>query len=330
MPTAVPIPAELVAAHRRSREGITWIKELPDLLQGALTHWRLSVDLADGAIPWSGNTGIVVPVRTAGGRAAALKVAFPFDEVLLEPLALKLWDGVGAVRLLDHDAQNCAMVIDRLDAGKSLISVSIDQAISQWGATLKQLSIPVDNRAEWREIPRIADTAERYSDELPQLWEELGRPFDRWLLEAALEVCQTRGAIGRRSANDVLVHTDLHYLNILRTLDAGGYLAIDPQAQVGEAEFAVAPCLWNRLRDLPEGYAAEAGLRRRNEDLCAAAGLDADVAAQWAVLREVENALAYFSEGDSGGAQRSLWVASTMAGRTLPELPQAYQLNMLD
>ena len=34
--------------------------------------------------------------------------------------------------------------------------------------------------------------------ELPESWEQLGRPFPRWLLEAALEVCQTRGAVGRR------------------------------------------------------------------------------------------------------------------------------------
>ncbi len=76
----------------------------------------------------------------------------------------------------------------------------------------------------------------------------LTAPFPRWLLEAALEVCQTRGAVGRRSGTDVLVHTDLHFMNILATTTAerlslrGDYLAIDPpQPQIGEAEFAVAP-----------------------------------------------------------------------------------------
>ena len=68
----------------------------------------------------------------------------------------------------------------------------------------------------------MAARAEQWSDELPESWERLGRPFPRWLLEAALEVCQTRGAVGRRSGNDVLVHTDLHYLNILARLRRDG------------------------------------------------------------------------------------------------------------
>ena len=43
----------------------------------------------------------------------------------------------------------------------------------------------------------------------------LGQPFERWLLEEALAVCQTRGVVGRRSSRDVLVHADLHFGNIL-------------------------------------------------------------------------------------------------------------------
>lgn len=330
MPTAVPLPANLLAIHRRSREGIAWTAALPTLIDNSLRQWELSIDLAEGDMPWSGHTGIVVPVRTADGAPAALKIAFPFDEVKLEPIALKLWDGRGAVRLQNYDLENCAMVLDRLDGDSSLHAVPMDQAVEVWAQVLRKLSVPAQSTAEWREFPEIADTAERYSDELPQVWEELGRPFERWLLEAALEVCQTRGTVGRRTGRDVLVHTDLHYLNILRTLDGAAYLAIDPQTQVGEAEFAVAPCLWNRLGDLPAGTSAsEKGLRQRNAELCASAGLDSDVSAQWAVLREVENALTYLKEGSKEDFERSLWVASTMAGQTLKGLPSAAELKAI-
>jgi streptomycin 6-kinase len=41
----------------------------------------------------------------------------------------------------------------------------------------------------------------------------------------------------------------------------------------------------------------------------------------------VDNALAYASAPRrKGDALRSLWVASTLAGRTLPELPAAHDL----
>ncbi|MCU1518419.1 MAG: aminoglycoside resistance protein, partial [Pseudarthrobacter sp.] len=105
-----------------------------------------------------------------------------------------------------------------------------------------------------------------------------------------------------------------------------GYAAIDPQPMIGEPEFAVAPLLWNRLSDLPLHDAA-AGLHRRCAGFSAAAGLDPDVARQWAIAREVANALAYAGKPDHrGDLARSLWVASTLAGSTLDGLPSAHVL----
>ncbi len=107
---------------------------------------------------------------------------------------------------------------------------------------------------------------------------------------------------------------------------AASYAAIDPQPMIGEAEFAVAPLLWNRIRELPRTD-PEQGLLERCRDFSAAAGLDAETARQWAVAREVENALSYASKPRHGGdLARSLWVASTLAGRTLPDLPAAADL----
>ena len=58
-----------------------------------------------------------------------------------------------------------------------------------------------------------------------------------------------------------------------------------------------------------------------------AAGLDAEVARQWSLAREVENALWYAAKPrHEGDLARSLWVASTLAGRTLPELPAPHEL----
>ncbi len=85
---------------------------------------------------------------------------------------------------------------------------------------------------------------------------------------------------------------------------------------VGEAEFAVAPLLWNRLAELPRTGPGDA-LLARCRDFSAAAGLDGETARQWAVVREVENALWYAERNHRGDLARSLWVASTLAGNTL-------------
>ncbi|TQJ40420.1 streptomycin 6-kinase [Arthrobacter sp. SLBN-112] len=331
---AVSIPPDLSARYARTSEGRAWLARLPGLLQERLAQWHLEVDLAPGTMPWNGHGGLVVPVRRQDGLPAALKIAFPHDEAKVERHALALWDGRGAVGLLASDAGSCAMLLERLDAGRTLADLGLDDAVQVWGGLVRQLGIAPDHRPEWREFGHIAARAEQWSDDLPADWEQLGRPFPRWLLEAALEVCQTRGAVGRRSARDLLVHTDLHFLNILArpgTAELDGtpapaaYAAIDPQPMIGEPEFAVAPLLWNRLGELPAVQAGPA-LLRRCHDFSTAAGLDPEVARQWGVAREVENALTYAAHGHPGDLARSLWVASTLAGGTMADLPHPHAL----
>ncbi|MCP1413288.1 aminoglycoside phosphotransferase family protein [Paenarthrobacter sp. A20] len=326
----IPIPGDLHARYNRDSAGRDWLASLPGLISDAIDRWQLTVDLAPGAEPWNGHGALVVPVLQDGTQAA-LKIAFPHDEALVERHALALWDGHGAARLLAAHAPSCSMLLERLDATHWLQDVALDDARDAWGAILRQLSITPDDRLEWRALDHVAATAERWSDELPAEWERLDRPFPRWLLEAALEVCQTRGAVGRRSGMDVLVHTDLHFMNILAVMSdqrsrRGDYLAIDPQPQVGEAEFAVAPILWNRIHDLSRTD-PEAALRERCHDFSLAAGLDPEAARQWSIAREVDNALGYAGKPRHGGdLARSLWVASTLAGRTLDDLPRAHEL----
>ncbi|QCB98309.1 aminoglycoside resistance protein [Arthrobacter sp. PAMC25564] len=337
----VPIPPELSRRYRGSVNGRDWLASIPRLISRCLDQWRLELDLTAGTLPWTGHGAIVVPVcrgrdadkKGGGSEAAALKIAYPHGEALVERHALTLWAGHGAVRLLAADAG--ALLLERLDAARSLQDAPLDTAVPAWGAVMRRLSLVPDDKPEWRAFDHVAARAEQWSDELPETWEQLARPFPRWLLEAALEVCQTRGAVGRRSAKDVLVHTDLHYLNILARPDSADgpepagvedFAAIDPQPMIGEAEFAVAPLLWNRLRELDRSGPQRALLERCRE-FSAAAGLDAETARQWALAREVDNALRYASRRHhDGDLARSLWVASTLAGRTLPGLPAPQEL----
>lgn len=341
-PAAVPIPPDLSRRYGSSCEGRAWLASLPALLSQCLDQWQLAADLPPDALPWNGHGAIVVPVRRSDGVAAALKIAYPHEEALLERHALALWAGRGAVRVLADDPDAGALLLERLDAARSLQDVPLDAAAGVWGGLMRQLGLVPDSRPEWREFAHVAARAEQWSDEFPETWERLGRPFPRWLLEAALEVCQTRGAVGRRSGTDVLVHTDLHFLNILArpgspersvAVDAAGgetgacgFTAIDPQPMIGEAEFAVAPLLWNRLAELPRAGAGPALLARCAE-FSAAGGLDGETARQWAVAREVDNALWYAAKrGHGGDLSRSLWVASTLTGKTLEGLPVPQEL----
>ena len=138
-------------------------------------------------------------------------------------------------------------------------------------------------------------------------------------------MCQTRGAVGRRSSNDVLVHADLHPGNILYRLGvpagspagtsagtSAGYVAVDPAALVGEAEFSVAPMLRAGTAGLEP--AAEGRLvRDRLAGLCAAGGLDPETARQWSLLREVRSVLDSARAGRREQAERSVRLAEALA-----------------
>lgn len=313
---------------KRSAEGAQWIGALPDLIQECFAAWDLSLDLSPEFPVLHGYSGLVLPVRGPEGDAV-LKLSLPVEETLSEGPSLRAWRGRGAVRVLRDDAERCALLLERLDPHRTLIDMELGAAAEVWGGIVRSLSVPapeVNRRLgsgrALNAIPRLSDTAERWCDEFPQSWQDAGEPFPRWLLEAALEVCQVHGTVGRWESDDVLVHQDLHFLNILaRPGSSAGteWVAIDPQAVLGDAEFSLPPVLRNRLAEYPVVRPAE-GVLRRLEDYCAAAGLDAELARQWSLVSFVEDALWFASKrGHEAETERSLWLASALAGKVLDD-----------
>ena len=326
------LPAHLERSARFIDGGAAWVRTWPAPLADFLEQWDLDLDLPDEGGIWAGTCGAVVPVtrRAAGGARAVLKLTVPHEEAFAEPDALALWDGDGAVRLLAASKSDYALLLERLDGDHSLADLPLATTPEPWGRLVRELSVPAGDGAPWAAFPHLAAEAEQWTDTLPARWDELGRPLPRWLMEAALEVCQSRGVVGRRSEHDVLVHSDLHYRNILPS-EPGQlslFKAIDPKPLVGDAEYAVAPMLWNRLRDLDSSDPA-AHLRAHCASLSRAAGLDAELAVGWTVVREVNNALWYLGDGRADDARRSLWVASSVLGRTLDGMPAAGDLKAL-
>ncbi|MFT4469919.1 aminoglycoside phosphotransferase family protein [Arthrobacter sulfonylureivorans] len=327
----VDLPPGLRRSAAGSAAGRDWLRGFNDLYAGIMRDWNLQ---ATPGGPWFGQTAAVFPVLAPDGAAAVLKLTVPHPEAAGEARALALWDGRGAVRLL-ADRGPFVLLLERLDAGRPLSAVPLGDTVGIWGGLMRQLQpspapasalAPAPAPAPAGSFDQVSALAEEWTDTLPARWLELGKPFPTWLLECALEVCQVRGSVGRREDRDVLLHSDLHYGNILARLDfPDRFAAIDPKPLIGEPEFAVAPMLWNRIAELST---ADAGrhLHRRCVELAEAAGLDPETAREWAVAREVDNALDYLQTRSASDALRSLWVASTLAGRTLPDLPPAHAL----
>ena len=146
----------------------------------------------------------------------------------------------------------------------------------------------------------------RRCDELAALPRDA--PLPRRMREQAV-------AIGRTFADDeatdgCLLHTDLHYANVLAA-DREPWLAIDPKPLSGDPHYEVAPMLWNRWDELlAASRSVRDGIRLRFHTLVDVAGLDERRARDWVVLRMVHNAM--WELGDADGVTRCVTVAKSV------------------
>jgi streptomycin 6-kinase len=195
------------------------------------------------------------------GNGAVLKVTpHEDDEANEEADALKLWDGVGAVRLLRRDARRRAMLIERARPGTDLSGVLEEQALAIAVDVGRRLWRPASDPFRWigDHVPRWLDNAERDGHDLVRLARSLYASLD----------------VGR----GMLVHGDFHHHNLLAHGD--GWLAIDPKPMLGEPEYDVASFLWN-----PLPYRMRLDVTERRLSAFAGAGLDEARMRAWAVIR---------------------------------------------
>jgi streptomycin 6-kinase len=101
-------------------------------------------------------------------------------------------------------------------------------------------------------------------------------------------VSHGRDLLADDATTGTLVHTDLHYANVLAA-QREPWLIIDPKPLDGDPHYEVAPLLWNRWDELA-GDIRE-GVRRRFYVTVDAAGFDEDRARAWVVVRMVLNAM---------------------------------------
>ena len=274
--TLIRVP-EGFAADTLTREGEaarTWLARLPDLVGELCMRWGLRVT----GDPMHGYMALVVPVLRGDARCA-LKVSWIDDETVNEAAALALWNGRGAVRLLDADDTAGALLLEWLDPRHRLAEADLSVAVPVAGRLLRRLAVPVPAGWPGRPVLRLGQWALDLAAELPGRWRATGRPFPERRLDEAVDMA---AALAPR-AGGLLANRDLHYWNVLAG-EREPWLVIDPKVMRGDAEFGLAPLLWRRLGEA----GGPAGLRRRFDALVDEAGLDAELARGWTLLRAVD------------------------------------------
>lgn len=241
-----------------------WLDRLPALAESLLDRWDLTID---GDV-MHGACALVLPVRQRSGEPAVLKVTWPHEEAEHEATALSMWDGDGAVRLLAHDRQNWALLLERLDPTVTLESEPLPEALAVIANLMRRLDRPGPPG-----VRHMRDVAARWARELPT--ENTGFVPDE-LVAQAVAYCRELGP----KAGNHLVNEDLHFENVLHG-EREPWLVIDPKPIVGDREFGLIPILWNRFD--------ETEVTDRLAALVDMTGLDGDLARKWTFTRAVDN-----------------------------------------
>jgi streptomycin 6-kinase len=297
--------AEPDFAAAGSPDGRAWIAALPALSGHLARQWELAV-----TSEWfrHGYNAVVLPV-VQGGRALALKLTWPPGQARGEAEALAAWRGRGVVELVAADVPRGALLLERLDASRSLAGIALAEAAATAGALIRTLAIQAPPP-----FPALQAAARQLAATFAARQRSLGDPVPgQWVTLAA------RLAAGlARDPVRCLVHTDLHYDNILASGQPGQrWVAIDPRAAAGAPERSVAELLWTRAGELPGPDAITGLLATIVEN----GQLDPAKVVAWGFVRSIDYWLWGLDNGLTSDPLRCHRIASALA-------PAAGQINL--
>jgi streptomycin 6-kinase len=267
--TFIELPQTFLDMPRWWHEGDAWLATLPDAVEGICRRWHLDLD----SPVMHGSNAIVVPVRRRG-EPLALRLTPPDARNRDEVAALRFWDGRGTVKLVDADLDLGASLLERLDGTRTLATLPLADAVPVIARIMRRLAIPAPS-----DVPSTADIARARAESMPDDWRRLGEPFDRAILDAALDVASDLS----RTDSPLAVNGDLHFEQVL-TGTREPWLAVDPLLLRGDIDYDLARILWTRLDEMAD----DREIRHWFDVIVADADLDRDRARAWVIFRTVD------------------------------------------
>jgi streptomycin 6-kinase len=300
---SVEVP-ETVRAMVRAAGADGWLAGLPALVDRLEREWGITV----GAPFEDATEAYVAAVTLADGTPAVLKLLVQRGHgrhATEEITVLRLAGGEGCVKLLRHDEDSGAMLLERL--GPSMFRVGLP--IEQRHEILCRVAMRLWRPAPDSGLETAPERAGRLAGYVEQSWHRLGRPCSERAVAQALAAAERRaGAYDPERA--VLLHGDVHQWNTLRAPgDPVGWKLVDPDGALAEREADLGVLMREDVEELLAGDPWD-----RARTLAARTGTDPVAIWEWGVIERVANGLLCLETGLPEYGRTTLAVTDRIAG----------------
>ncbi len=265
--------------------GKKWLAELPEIARETAANWSLRIENPYENLSYH----FVAPCLRADGSRAVLKIGFPGEklEFFNEVKTLRLYDGDGAVRLLDVDGMCYAMLLEKLTPGESLGKLCLQddaQAVKIAAGILKKLVRKIPEDTEYHLLENWIDGFRRA--------ENTGFPAQK------IKKAQNfYNELAGKRKHGYLLHGDFHHENIL-SAEREPYLVIDPKGLVGSIGYDVGVFLNNHREWMAEKPDISAALDLAVRQFSETLRIAEDEIRKWAFVQMVLSAWWTFEEND--------------------------------
>jgi streptomycin 6-kinase len=274
------------------QRGERWLAELPVVIMHLERTWSITV----GQALAGGSGSYVARARTAEGGDAILKIAIPEVGFADELRVLVSAQGHGYVRLLAHDREREAVLLEALGPPMAPLALPPERKIAllcqmllqAWQAPRPAGLVVTPDNEKAGQLARIVS----------RLWEDLGHPCSERVVDEALRYAERRAAAFDLE-RCVVVHGDPHPWNALQVLAPregaeAGFVFVDPVGFLADPAYDLGVVLRDWCEQILATGAAGAAValaRRYCALLSAQTGIEGTAIWEWGFLERVSSGL---------------------------------------
>ncbi len=297
--------------HRLSNlgtEGQHWLERLPHTLARLKHDWDLELGR-----PLEGGSEALVMEAKRGAEAVVLKVAMPGSTFATEYRVLHLAQGRGYARLLEVDAAQRSMLLEKLGPRLSDSGLCVQEQLKTLCRSYLAAWVPIKSPQGLVSGARKAVWLRLF---IQKQWLKLGKPCSEDAIKLANRYAESRRA-AHCPEKCVLVHGDGHGNNaLLSDATTGEYRFVDPDGLFAEAAYDLSAPMRGWSEDILSSANPVRTARERCEFLASLTRVPEGPIWEWGYLERVSTGLMCHLIGCEKEGRDMLKVAELMAEKS--------------